>query len=245
MIERTFDAQFFNEICNLPEVRPTLGGTGYLDTTTVISNPANYALRAKHGGFILIAHGAGFYSVHSQFSSEGRGAEAIQAMRDGLEYMFTRTDCMRIFSHCPDLNPAALGLALKGAAKRWFRKENDELLGPGQIVSWDIHDWMVTEPSLEAEGHAFHAKLEAAKQAAGSELPQHADDPWHDRAVGAAALMCKRGNAAKGVTLYNLWAAAAGYAQITLLSAIPPLVDVVDGIVGLDSEGELEVLACR
>jgi hypothetical protein len=47
-------------------------------------------------------HGAGFYSVHTQFAAEGRGRHAIAAMQSGLDFMFTRTDCMRIFSHCPD-----------------------------------------------------------------------------------------------------------------------------------------------
>jgi hypothetical protein len=245
MIERTFDAAWFNGICNLPEVRPGLGGEGPIDVSPLLTNPANYALRASHGGFILVGHGAGFYSVHTQFAAEGRGAHAIKAMRAGFDFMFTRTDCMRIYSHCPDSNPAALAFAQAGGARPWFRKENDALLGPGQVVSWDIFDWAVSEPALEAEGNAFHEMLEDAKADAGSDLPQHADDPWHDRCVGAVARMCKRGQARKGVGLYNLWAGAAGYAPIQLLSEAPPLVDVGDGIVGLSTEGELEVMQCR
>lgn len=245
MIERTFDAAFFNEICNLPEVRPWLGGEGPIDTAPVLANPANYALRAKNGGFILIAHGAGSYSVHTQFSSEGRGAEAAEAMRAGLDFMFTRTDCMQIHSLCPDLNPSAAFLAMKGGAKKWFRKAADALLGPGQVVRWDIEDWAVSEPSLEADGQAFHELLEAAKAKAGSDLTTHADDPWHDRMVGAVIRMTLRGQVTKGIALYNRWAAAAGYAPVTLLSEAPPLVDVGDGIVGLNTNGELEILACR
>jgi hypothetical protein len=56
--------------------------------------------------------------------------------------------------------------------------------------------------------------------------------------------MCHRGQARKGVILYNLWASAAGYAPITLLADDPPLVDVVDGIVGLE-DGKLRVLAVK
>jgi RimJ/RimL family protein N-acetyltransferase len=131
MIERTFDAAWFNGICNLPEVRPGLGGEGPIDVSPLLTNPANYALRASHGGFILVGHGAGFYSVHTQFAAEGRGAHALKAMRAGFDFMFTRTDCMRIYSHCPDSNPAALAFAKAGGARPWFRKENDALLGPG------------------------------------------------------------------------------------------------------------------
>jgi hypothetical protein len=245
MIERTFDAEFFNDICNRPEVRPGLGGTGRVDLTAVIAEPRNIALRTRHGGFILLPAGAGFYSVHTQFAAEGRGAHAIAAMRAGLEFMFTRTDAMRIFSQCPDNNPGAMGLAVKGGAKRWFRKEHDPVFGPSTVVSWDLFDWATGNRELEPEGQQFHDCLEAAKAGAGSALPAHDDDPAHDRVVGAASLMCKRGQAKKGVLLYNLWAAAAGYAPIRLVADDPPVIDVVDAIVGLTAAGEMEVVQCR
>lgn len=243
MIERCFDAPFFNRICNLPEVRPGLGGEGEIDVTATLADERNFALRTEHGGFILLPHGAGFYSVHTQFAAEGRGRHAIAAMRDGLDFMFTRTDCMRIFSHCPDNNPGTSVFAKMGGAKPWFRKEHDPL-GPGTVVSWDVMDWAVNTPSLEADGKQFHDLLESAKIGVGSELPIHENEPAHDRMVGATVRMCRRGQARKGVILYNLWAAAAGYAPITLLADDPPLVDVVDGIVGLEG-GELKVIAIK
>jgi hypothetical protein len=244
MIERTFDGAWFNRLCNLPEVRPGLGGKGEIDVAALVENPGNYALRTDLGGFILVGHGAGSYSVHSQFAAEGRGRHAIAAMQAGLDFMFTRTDAMRIFSFCPDDNPATLALAMKGGAKPWFRKEHDEKFGPGMVVRWDILDWATTTPELEADGRRFHELLEAAKVTEGSALPQHDDEPAHDRMVGATSRMCRHGQARKGVILYNLWASAAGYAPITLLADDPPLVDVVDGVVGLN-HGKIEVLGCR
>jgi hypothetical protein len=243
MIERTFDAGFFNRICNLPEVRPWLGGEGELDLTATVVDERNFVLRTEHGGFILMPHGAGYYSVHTQFAAEGRGQHAIAAMQSGLDFMFTRTDCMVIFSHCPDNNPAALALALKGGAKRWFRKEHDPL-GPGTVVKWEIMDWATNTPDLEADGKQFHDLLEASKVHADSPLPVHDDEPAHNRMVGAVSRMCHRGQARKGVILYNLWAAAAGYVPITLLADNPPLVDVVDGVVGIEN-GEMRVLAIK
>jgi hypothetical protein len=243
MIERTFDAAFFNRICNLPEVRPGLGGEGYLDTTATLADERNFALRTEHGGFILMPHGAGFYSVHTQFAAEGRGRHAIAAMQSGLDFMFTRTDCMRIFSHCPDSESSNPRARAEGRGEAWFRKEHDPL-GPGTVVSWDIMDWATNTPDLEADGKQFHDLLEAAKIEAGSALPVHDDEPAHDRMVGAVSRMCHRGQARKGVILYNLWASAAGYAPITLLGDNPPMVDVVDGVVTIE-DGQMKVLAVK
>jgi hypothetical protein len=177
MIERTFDAAFFNRICNLARgsSRPWRRRASSTSPRPV-TDERNFALRTEHGGFILMPHGAGFYSVHTQFAAEGRGRHAIAAMQSGLDFMFTRTDCMRIFSHCPDNNPATLALALKGGAKAWFRKEHDPL-GPGTVVSWDIMDWATNTPDLEADGKQFHDLLEAAKTEAGSSQPVHDDEP--------------------------------------------------------------------
>jgi hypothetical protein len=250
MIERTFDAAWFNGICNLPEVRPGLGGEGEIDVSALILNPANYALKTEHGGFILIAHGAGVYSVHSQFSAEGRGKFAVRAMRAGLEYMFTRTDCMRIFSHCPDSNPATLGLARAGWAHQWFRREIEPQLGPGMTVSWDVFDWPNNDLSLEEDGRAFHALTEEALSKLGADLPEHPEDRVHDRYVGAAVRMCKRGWALKGVGLYNVYAVAAGYTPVQLINSDPVMVDCSEpGIVNmtmmLNAQGEMEVVQCQ
>ena len=108
-IERSFDAAFFNRVCNLPGVREWLGhGDKPLDVTDIVQSPLNYALKAKRGGFILLALGGGHYIVHSQF--EPGSNEAADAMRAGFAYMFTRTDCVRVVSLIPDGNAPAKGL---------------------------------------------------------------------------------------------------------------------------------------
>lgn len=246
MIERTFDAEFFNDICNRPEVRPGLGpGDDPLDLSALVTDPRNIALRAEHGGFILQPHGAGFYSVHTQFAAEGRGAHAIAAMRAGLDFMFTRTDAMRIFSHCPDNNPAALALARSGRARLWFRNEVEPQFGPGQVVSWDVMDWIAGEESLEQEGREFHEISEEAIREAGLDLPQHAEDRIHDRYVGATVRMCRRGQSRKGVLLYNLWSSAAGYPPAKFISDDPVIIDAGLGmLMGLKADGAMEVLQC-
>lgn len=240
MIERTLDAAFFNHIANLPEVRPYIApGDDPLDLGPVISNPANFALRTEHGGFILIGHGAGFYSVHTQFAAEGRGAHAVEAMRAGLDFMFTRTDCMGIHSHCPDSNPPAMRLAMIGGAKPWFRNEMEPNFGPGMAVRWDLLDWIVSNADLEREGREFHAVAKAWADANG--YPDHPDDPIHDRAVGASVRMARNGQVRKGVLSYNLWALSAGYPPAMFLNDDPPTIDAGLGmVVSMRPDGQME-----
>lgn len=246
MLERTFDAAWFNALCNRPEVRPWLAPGVYpLDVSAAITNPANYALRTEHGGFILEAKGAGFYSVHTQFAAEGRGSHAIAAMQAGLDFMFTRTDCMRIFSHCPDNNRSALALAEKGGARPWFRNEVEPMLGPGQVVSWDIMDWLTKTDELAGDGEAFHDLIERAKTLTGAELPDHPPDRVHDRVVGGVSRMCQRGQPAKGALCYNLWAAAAYYQPIRPISLDPPIMDVGEGFVVAIGENGMEARLCQ
>jgi hypothetical protein len=242
MIERIFDPAPFNAACNHPEVRPWLGGDGPVDVSAIVSDPKNYALFAGHGGFILHAGPAASYEVHSQFTPEGRRS-SFEAMRAGMDYMFTRTNCLQITTFLPDNNPAAKALGLKGGFKDWFRRETHPC-GPGMQARIDIDTWITRTPELEKDGERFHDTLEAAKKANGSSLPIHAHDPIHERYVGAAYRMFAHGQSVKAWAVYNRWAANSGYAQIGLVSQDPPVVDAVDAVVRLNGK-ELEVVECR
>jgi hypothetical protein len=231
---RTLDASLFNAVCNHPSVRPWLGGEGQLDVSPVVSNPENYALWFENGGFILHASPGASFEVHSQFTPEGRRS-SFEAMRAGMDYMFTRTNAVQLTTFLPDNNPAARGLGLKGGFKEWFRRDNHPC-GPGVQARIDIDDWITRTSELEADGERFHAVLEAAKP---SDIHPH--DPIHERYVGATLRMCSRGQALKGVLIYSRWAVNAGYAPIRLISADPPVVDAVDAIVGL-ANGEPEII---
>jgi hypothetical protein len=239
---RTFDASLFNAVCNHPEVRPWLGGDGELDVSHLVSDEQNYALWFGDGGVILVAGPGASFEVHSQFTPEGRRS-SFEAMRAGMEYMFTRTHAMQLTTFLPDNNRAAKGLALKGGFKPWFERQN-HLCGPGTQARIDIDDWIIRTPALEEDGQRFHVALEEAKKASGSELPVHAHDPVHERYVGAAYRMSARGQIRKGVALYNRWASNSGYMPIGMVSEEPPVVDAVDAVVGLKNE-RLEVLECR
>lgn len=241
MIRRTLDASALNAIANDPAVRPSLAGEGVLDLTGLAADPANLALVCDDGGFLLTPLAAGHYEVHSMFRP-GSGV-AIEAMRAAMDWVFTRTDCVAIWSKVPKSNTAAKGLARAGSLKPLFERDH-ERLGPTEIVEVPIMRWAMANAALEQHGERFHALLETAKREAGSALPEHPHDPAHERAVGAALLMFERGQPHKGAAFYNLWAGVAGYQSIELLSVSPVTVDVRDGIIGMGAGG-MEILSCR
>lgn len=241
-VRRTFDARRLTEIANNPEVRPWLGGDGPLDLEADVSNPANHAMVTDDGGFIAVRHEPGLYEVHSLFLKTGR-SRTQDSMRDGLDYMFTRTDCVRLVTQAPDDNPAAAALAQSGGFKPMFRSEV-AARGPTVFLALAIEDWSMSCAALEADGAWFHQTIETAKAVQNSSLPDHAHDPAHERAVGAAVRMIRAGNVEKAVIFYNRWARLARYPLISLLSLNPPVLDVGDAIASVEGDS-MSVLLCR
>lgn len=242
MIQRTFDATFLNAVANDSAVRPFLGGGGEIDLSAVASDPANFVLVGGRGGFVLTPVSGGQYEVHSLFLPES-GVAPIKAMRAAQDWMFTRTDCTSIWSKVPKANRAAKGLAIIGKLGCMFEREH-QMFGPCEFVELPLMRWAMNCATLETHGERFHSFLEEAKVAQGSELPKHPHDAAHERAVGASLLMIERGQAAKGVAFYNLWAGVAGYQQIALLGLSPVVIDAGDAVVGLGEKG-MEILLCR
>lgn len=237
-VSRSFDAAYWNALANDPSIRPFVGGDQPLDFAEAVANPANVFLQADHGGWFFHPLLPSAYEVHTMFLPEGRGRKHLTAAAHGFRFMFTQTDCLEILTKCPDDNgPARWASSFLGFRERFHRPE---AWGAGVGVSYrafSVDDWMARDAECLAEGRRFHAALEAAKLREGSELAVHPEDPAHDRAVGAAALMVRAGNAGKGVGLYNRWAMFAGYQTIELLS--DTVIDVRDAIVELRPDGSL------
>jgi len=248
LLKRTMDATFLNGVANHPDVRPALGGEGKLDQGPLLANPENVALEGEHGGFVAIKLAPGLYECHSMFLPEGRGKAAQAAMEEGLRYLFTQTDCGQVVTKCPETNGAAKGAARAMGFAPMFKLEKawpveGDLVGV-EVVTLTMHKWISRDAEVEAKGKWFHQRLEEFKIANGSQMPVHADCEAHDRAVGAAVLMMEAGNTMKAVAFYNVWARIAGYQPIRCISLNPPIIDVVDAIIGVNGT-DMEVLLCR
>jgi hypothetical protein len=249
VVRRTLDARPFNAVANHPDVRPWIGGEGPLDLAALVGDPANFALEAEHGGWILARHEPGIYELHTLFLPEGRGRTCLAAWREAERFMFAATDAREIVTRIPAHNAAAAFAARLCGFKERFARRAAFRTAAGELVdvsfqALTLDDWTFRDPAARHAGRVFHAQLEAAKARADSALETHAEDEAHDRAVGAACLMIGAGNPKKGVWAYNRWARLAGYATIALLNDSPITIDVRDAVVGV-KDGAMEVLTCR
>lgn len=247
-LKRTMDATFLNVIANAPEVRPWLGGVGTLDLSGILANANNVALVNDHGGFVGVKLDAGLYECHSIFAPEGRGADVLEGTRQGLRYLFAATDCVEVQTKCPKSNPAATGLARAAGFSKLFERANAWTMEGGERCGVDYYGitfakWRAQDGVVAERGVWFHERLEELTAAIGKKIPVHEDDHAHNRAVGAAVLMLEAGNSVKAIGLYNRWAALTGYPPASLISVVPPIIDMNEAVVAV-SHGDMEVLAC-
>lgn len=250
MIRRTTDATALNLVANHPDVRPYLGhpeSPDPLDLTPLVENPANITIEADGGGWLLQAILPAVYELHTLFLPEARGKPYFRQAREAMRLVFTTTDALEILTKCPDDNPGARMAATLAGFRERFRREHVWNIGTTaecgvSYQAFTIDDWIARDGEIKRVGHEFHETLETEKRARGSELAVHPDDEAHDRAVGAAYLMAKHGQMAKGVGVYNRWAAFAGYVAVRMLS--PSILDIADAVLEV-SDGEMKVLGVR
>jgi hypothetical protein len=84
MFERTFDAEWANELVNHPSIRPFVGDVSYgeIDLTEVIGRQENLFLKGEFGGFGLTWSCPRVFEVHTFILPEGRGRWAYAAAKE-------------------------------------------------------------------------------------------------------------------------------------------------------------------
>lgn len=109
MIRRTYDAELVNGLINDPEIRPTIGGQGILDSSPLLLNGNNICLVNDRGGALFAWRGPRVFEGHSFFKARGR--EAISLGVEILEAMMPHADLVW------GLTPIALRHV------RWFNRK--------------------------------------------------------------------------------------------------------------------------
>lgn len=244
MIRQTMNPAFLNEVANHPSVRPFVAaGDTPLDLTPLVTNPNNICLVMEHGGWVIQRLDAGLYEVHSLFLPEGRGRDFQHGAKEGVRWMFTRTECVDLVTRCPDDNGAArIAAALVGFKER-YRREKAWHTGAGiSYQGMTLEQWALRDKACLTAGIALHEAFEEAKVAFGSALPEHPEDVVHDHIAGAAVLIAEAGNIPKAVAFYNRWAIFPGYGRI---AQVGPGCFEVDGAILAVNGAKVEVLFCR
>lgn len=248
-LKRTLDASFLNTVANDPSVRPWLGGKGPIDLTPRVAHMGAIALVGAYGGFLIEPLAAGLYDVHSLFLPDGRGVGAAAAMQEGLEYIFTATDCTELVTKIPEPNRAARQLATVGGFRERFTRGQAWQASTGVTTDcayWGLtlQRWMLRSGACQHAGEWFHEQVDAEKLARGASVGVHPDDAVHDYAAGFVVLAARAGQYGKAVDVYNRWAVVAGYQPIRIVSFAPVVLDTGDAVMEITG-GSLEVLLCR
>ncbi len=152
-MNRTFDGSLLNDVANDPEVRSFLGGDGSVDVSALLSDPNNIALVDDVGGFVMIRQEVGLYDCHTLYPPEARGRHALQAGKDVLRWMFTRTDATALSGVFPASNARVESFGkLLG-----FQMVHERLthLGTAQCGFLTLEKWVGTDLSrcLEIARH--------------------------------------------------------------------------------------------
>ncbi len=244
-LERATDAGFLNAVCNHPDVRPFLYGSGAIDLTPVIQNQNNLAIQGEHGGMLMVQMVKGIWELHTQVLPDGRGPWALEMAQGCVDWLFSRTNAIEVFTRVPDGNVAAMALSRACGARLEEHVLQD--LGAGQmkvsIYGGRIQDWIKVAPGMVQRGQLFHSKLRQKYADMGMSISTHTEDPWHDRHVGAAAGMIIGGQPIKGIMVFNRWAAMALAPPMRLVSLDPLVLDITDCRIEVIGD-DFEVVPC-
>lgn len=249
IISRVFDATRINEIVNSPDVFPWVKGAagGEIDLGPVIAHPANFMLLGEHGGILFKAVQPGIYEAHTQVLREGRGRWTIDMANAALRWMFTRTDCMEVFSWAPQGNLGALTLirAVRGVyqftnPKGWVM--HGETI-PAGVYNWTIQHWIDTAPGLDERGEWFFDRLTGEFVRHGHDV-SFEYDPSEKRHIGAIVEMFMGGLPKKGEMFYNRFAAMSGRSAARLIDTDPVTVDFEEAMV-IFADETMFMPACR
>jgi len=184
------------------------------------------------GVFVLQRTLAGVFEVHTCLLNSCRGAKAVAAGKLGVEWMFLHTDATRLYSLCPDSNPASMHYAFAVGFHQAFHRAHLWLKGGkpegATVVELTVQQWAYKNADRYREtGQAFHKQLHAGRE------DHHGEDVLHDGMLGVA-LQMGGVQPFKAQELYNTWAVAAGYAPGQFkgrLSNGEQLVDIAEALI--------------
>lgn len=224
-------------------------GVDRIDVSAIIGDPRNILLMAEGGGVLFCQDELGHYEVHTQFLPTFRGRHAIRASLEAYRWMFTHTECMRLFTRVPVPNRAAAFAARVVGFEFKFERQSVWPTPDGAVamkyldMSYDV--WLKRNAAVLIEsGRAFHRRLDDECTRLGHPDQGHPDEDCHDLAVGACAETIYGGQPEKAIILYNRWARFAGYGQIAQVARSPLIIDIGTAVLMIEDQ-TFKVVKCR
>lgn len=250
----TRDWEWMDTVMRNPEMyaRTSHDGTPAADQLSmkvVVEDPRNAFLQVLRNGepggfFMLLNKAPGIYEVHTNLLPECRGLDGVKAGCLGRDFMFIHTDCRRLTSLCPEWIPESVKYAEACRFHQDFTREaywTREAKPQGvTFVSITLLEWVrCMHRNFRDLGVRFHEQLFSQM-----EEETHAEDPNHDAMVGLALRLACAGQVFKAETIYNDWAAVAGYAPLRFLGERDGVlaIDIVTAVIGLEKNGNVHVI---
>lgn len=173
------------------------------------------------GGLFVARKVSNFsYEIHTNLLPHCRGELAIEAGQKVLEWLFTKTDCMRVVSVIPDNNPAAkhlaesCGMELQYSRKYAFKKDGNEY--GLKYYHMTIYDYIWgNEKEYLPYGETFHEQVDRVHLSQGTD--SHPEDVAHNVMAGFCYFTVLNGDYLKAFMLYNEWAKVSGYQPLKYL----------------------------
>ncbi len=225
--------EFLNRMANHPDIfsRVAMAGQSHIDLSEAWSQ--FIGIECESGGFLFHKINEHLYECHTLFLP---GNGVLSCAKEALHMMFCGTyDCERIVTRVPVSNRAANILARRAGLKHSYQiplgfnglsgREDCDHFG---LTLWD---WIISNELLRIVGHDFHERLSEAI----GEL-SHPDDPIHDKFVGYAMSCLLMNNGARGVEVYNSWAAVSGYQPVAYNNGVTTFDNV-----SIDQYGQIKV----
>ena len=210
------------------------------DISIWFNNPENIFIKVTTdegelgGVFILKKISNISYEIHTNLLSNCRGSKAKEAGDLLLEWLFTKTDCIRATTVIPDNNIPAkhlaenCGMRLEYTRQYAFVQETIEYGLNYYAIS--IHDYIWRHADkYEAYGKQFHEGVDKVHELLGSD--PHPEDESHNAMVGFCFFTLLNGDHLKAFLLYNEWATSSGYQPLNYV------VKTYDNDIALDQDG--------
>ena len=107
-MSKASDAALLNTVVNTSEVLMNVApGYAELDVSQHLEKPENFIVGSRKGLVLFNKLDQGYYEIHYLLTSQLRGRERFQLIRDAIWQLFTYRDCYAIVGPTPRENRAA------------------------------------------------------------------------------------------------------------------------------------------